>query len=232
MSVQQNLIAGVCVAIGIASVGVSLKAGIDHFVDRDRVVTVKGLAERNVQADYVIWPVTFRVTGNDLSALYEKAQTQSEEIRNFLISQGIKAQDISQGTPSVQDLHADFYGNNLPPERYRMEMAVSVATTDVDTVLKAMVKQSELIQKGVLFTQNYRTQFSFNGLNSIKPEMVEEATKNARSTAQKFAEDSDSELGKIRRASQGQFSIYDRDSNTPYIKRVRVVTTVEYYLKD
>lgn len=232
MSVQQNLIAGVCVAIGIASVGVSLKAGIDHFVDRDRVVTVKGLAERNVQADYVIWPVTFRVTGNDLSALYEKAQTQSEEIRNFLISQGIKAQDISQGTPSVQDLHADFYGNNLPPERYRMEMAVSVATSDVDTVLKAMVNQSELIQKGVLFTQNYRTQFSFNGLNSIKPEMVEEATKNARSTAQKFAEDSDSELGKIRRASQGQFSIYDRDSNTPYIKRVRVVTTVEYYLKD
>ena len=232
MSVQQNLIAGVCVAIGIASVGVSLKAGIDHFVDRDRVVTVKGLAERNVQADYVIWPVTFRVTGNDLSALYEKAQTQSEEIRNFLISQGIKAQDISQGTPSVQDLHADFYGNNLPPERYRMEMAVSVAATDVDTVLKAMVNQSELIQKGVLFTQNYRTQFSFNGLNSIKPEMVEEATKNARSTAQKFAEDSDSELGKIRRASQGQFSIYDRDSNTPYIKRVRVVTTVEYYLKD
>lgn len=232
MSVQQNLIAGVCVAIGIASVGVSLKAGIDHFVDRDRVVTVKGLAERNVQADYVIWPVTFRVTGNDLSALYEKAQTQSEEIRNFLISQGIKAQDISQGTPSVQDLHADFYGNNLPPERYRMEMAVSVATTDVDTVLKAMGNQSELIQKGVLFTPNYRTQFSFNGLNSIKPEMVEEATKNARSTAQKFAEDSDSELGKIRRASQGQFSIYDRDSNTPYIKRVRVVTTVEYYLKD
>lgn len=232
MSVQQNLIAGVCVAIGIASVGISLKAGIDHFVDRDRVVTVKGLAERNVQADYVIWPVTFRVTGNDLSALYEKAQTQSEEIRNFLISQGIKAQDVSQGTPSVQDLHADFYGNNLPPERYRMEMAVSVATTDVDTVLKAMGNQSELIQKGVLFTQNYRTQFSFNGLNSIKPEMVEEATKNARSTAQKFAEDSDSELGKIRRASQGQFSIYDRDSNTPYIKRVRVVTTVEYYLKD
>lgn len=232
MSVQQNLIAGVCVAIGIASVGISLKAGIDHFVDRDRVVTVKGLAERNVQADYVIWPVTFRVTGNDLSALYEKAQTQSEEIRNFLISQGIKAQDISQGTPSVQDLHADFYGNNLPPERYRMEMAVSVATTNVDTVLKAMGNQSELIQKGVLFTQNYRTQFSFNGLNSIKPEMVEEATKNARSTAQKFAEDSDSELGKIRRASQGQFSIYDRDSNTPYIKRVRVVTTVEYYLKD
>ena len=91
MTIQQNLIAGVCVAVGIASVGVSLKAGIDHFVDRDRVVTVKGLAEKNVAADYVIWPVTFRVTGNDLSALYEKAKTQSQEIRQFLINQGIKA---------------------------------------------------------------------------------------------------------------------------------------------
>lgn len=232
MSIQQNLVAGVCVALGIASVGISLKAGIDHFVDRDRVVTVKGLAERNVQADYVIWPVTFRVTGNDLGVLYQKAQIQSDEIQQFLINQGIKADDISLGTPTVQDLHADFYGTNLPPERYRMEMAVSVATSDVGTVLKAMVNQTELIQKGVLFTQNYRTQFSFNGLNAIKPTMVEEATKNARSTAQKFAEDSGSTLGKIRQASQGQFTIYDRDSNTPYIKRVRVVTTVEYYLKD
>lgn len=83
MSVQQNLIAGVCVAIGIASVGVSLKAGIDHFVDRDRVVTVKGLAERNVQADYVIWPVTFRVTGNDLSALYEKRKHKVKKSETF-----------------------------------------------------------------------------------------------------------------------------------------------------
>ena len=232
MSIQQNLIAGVCIAIGIASSGLAVKAGIDHFVDRDRVVTVKGLAERTVDADYVIWPVTFRVSGNDLTSLYQRAQAQSAEIREYLVSQGIKAEDISLGTPNVSDLHADFYGNNLPPERYRMELAVSVATEDVPTVLKAMVNQSELIQHGVLFTQNYRTQFSFNGLNAIKPEMVEEATKNARSTAQKFAEDSDSELGKIRRASQGQFTIYDRDSNTPYMKRVRVVTTVEYYLKD
>ena len=136
------------------------------------------------------------------------------------------------GTQNVQDLHADFYCNNLPPERYRIEMAVSVATSDVDTVLKAMTNQSELIQKGVLFTQNYRTQISFNGLNEIKPAMVEEATKNARSTGLKFAEDSESTLGKIRRASQGQFTIYDRVSNTPYGKRVRGVTTVEFYLKD
>lgn len=62
--------------------------------------------------------------------------------------------------------------------------------------------------------------------------MIEEATKNARASAEKFAQDSGSSLGKIRRANQGQFSITDRDSNTPYIKSVRVVTTVEYFLKD
>ena len=184
-------------------------------------------------ADYL------KYMGSNMEDFRKGYRAQAEEtvksqlvIDKIIREEGIKAEDISEGTPTVQDLHADFYGNNLPPERYRMELAVSVATEDVPTVLKAMVNQSELIQHGVLFTQNYRTQFSFNGLNAIKPEMVEEATKNARSTAQKFAEDSDSELGKIRRASQGQFTIYDRDSNTPYMKRVRVVTTVEYYLKD
>ena len=109
---------------------------------------------------------------------------------------------------------------------------MSVATSDVDKVLSAMSNQAELIQQGILFQQSYRTQFSFNGLNEIKPAMIEEATKNARAAAQKFAEDSGSKIGQIRRASQGQFTISDRDSNTPSIKRVRIVTTVEYYLKD
>ena len=232
MSAQQNLIAGVCLAVGIASVGLSLKAGIDHFVDRDRVVTVKGLAERSVPADYVIWPVTFRITDNDLSRLYETAKSQTEAIRSFLIQQGINENDISLSTPQVTDLLSDYYGNTPPPERYRLEMAVSVATSDVDKVLSAMSNQAELIQQGILFQQSYRTQFSFNGLNEIKPAMIEEATKNARAAAQKFAEDSGSKLGQIRRASQGQFTISDRDSTTPSIKRVRIVTTVEYYLKD
>ncbi|HIU84504.1 MAG TPA: SIMPL domain-containing protein [Candidatus Aphodousia gallistercoris] len=232
MTVQQNLIAGVCLAIGIASVGFSLKAGIDHYVDRDRVVTVKGLAERTVQADYAIWPVTFRVTGNDVAALYQTAQRQADEIHAFLKEQGIPDSDISLSAPTVTDQLSDYYGNNPPPERYRLEMSVSVATADVQSVLNAMSKQAELIQNGILFQQNYRTQFYFNGLNSIKPAMIEEATKNARAAAQKFAEDSESTLGQIRRASQGQFTISDRDSNTPYYKRVRIVTTIEYYLKD
>lgn len=232
MTIQQNLIAGICVAVGIASVGFSLKAGIDHFVDRDRVVTVKGLAERDVPSDYVIWPVTFRVSGNDLTSLYTRAQEQTDIIKSFLNKYGVDDKDVSLGTPRVSDTYADFYGSNLPPERYRVEMVISVATPNVPAVLDAMVNQTELIRQGIIFVDNYRTEFYFNSLNAIKPEMIEEATKNARAAAQKFAEDSDSKLGKIRRASQGQFSIYSRDSNTPQIKRVRIVTTVEYYLKD
>ena len=232
MTIQQNLIAGICVAVGIASVGFSLKAGIDHFVDRDRVVTVKGLAERDVPSDYVIWPVTFRVSGNDLTSLYTRAKEQTDIIKSFLNKYGVDDKDVSLGTPRVSDTHADFYGSNLPPERYRVEMVISVATPNVPAVLDAMVNQTELIRQGIIFVDNYRTEFYFNSLNAIKPEMIEEATKNARAAAQKFAEDSDSKLGKIRRASQGQFSIYSRDSNTPQIKRVRIVTTVEYYLKD
>ena len=105
----------------------------------------------------------------------------------------------------------------------------------MDLVRDLMTRQVELLRKGVAITgcdYRYNAEFSFNGLNSIKPEMIEEATKNAREAAEKFAMDSDSKLGKIKNASQGLFSIYDRDSNTPYIKKVRVVTSVNYFLED
>lgn len=228
---QSILVAG-CVSVAIASVGWSLKAGIDHFVERDRVVTVKGLSERVVPADSVIWPIVFRLTGNDLIALKHKADAQIQLIRAYLIAQGIREDAISPGTPSVTDTHMDFYGSNRPPERYRMECTVVVATDQIQAVLQALVNQTELIGQGIVVSQSYSTRFQFTGLNTIKPAMIEEATRNARTSAQKFADDSGSRLGKIRRASQGQFTVTDRDHNTPYLKKVRIVTTVEYYLKD
>ena len=125
-------------------------------------------------------------------------------------------------------------GGNQRRLRYALTQTVTVSTDKVQAVLNLMQKQSELIGKGITLANDYsyRTRFDFTGLNSIKPKMIETATVNAREAAQKFAQDSGSTLGKIRRASQGQFTIYDRDSNTPYIKNVRVVTTVEYFLKD
>ena len=114
-------------------------------------------------------------------------------------------------------------------------VVLTVASKDVDKVRKLMGRQGELLKQGIAFSEGdyrYRKVYSFNGLNEIKPEMIDEANKNARVTAEKFALDSDSKLGKIKTATQGQFSIEDRDENTPYIKKVRVVTSVQYFLED
>ena len=111
---------------------------------------------------------------------------------------------------------------------------VTVASKKVDLVSSLILQQAELLKKGIALTSDdyrYQTVYSFNGLNDIKPAMIEKATKNAREAAVKFAEDSGSKLGKIRTADQGTFSITDRDSNTPSIKIVRVVTRIDYYLE-
>ena len=112
---------------------------------------------------------------------------------------------------------------------------IIVCTSDVDEVLALMSRQSELLKKGIVTAGGNQwenpVEFKYEGLNGIKPEMIEEATKNAREAAEKFAKDSESRLGKIKTANQGTFTIADRDSNTPHIKKVRVVTSVIYYLK-
>ena len=136
----------------------------------------------------------------------------------------------------VTDLQADSYSSTVTPFRYRISSIITVNTDKVDAVRDLLSEQASLVQKGVAITfSNYSypsIQFEYTGLNSIKPAMIEEATKNARQAAAQFAADSESALGKIKRASQGQFSITDRDQNTPYIKKVRVVTTIEYMLED
>ena len=155
---------------------------------------------------------------------------------DFLTSNGIPQEEITVSPASVTDMQAERYGyNNEDPFRYKAVSVVTVASDKIDLVRSLMTKQGDLLKKGVVIAGDdyqFQTVFSFNGLNDIKPEMVAEATKNARATAQKFAEDSDSKIGKIRSASQGQFTISDRDQNTPHIKIVRVVTTIEYSLKD
>ena len=153
----------------------------------------------------------------------------------FLTSGGISADEISVSLPTISDKYAQEYGNNDRTYRYFTKSVVTVCTGNVDTVLALMPKQSELLKKGIVGTGNSwdgQVQFQFEGLNGIKPGMIEDATKNAREAADKFAKDSGSRLGKIKTANQGTFTISDRDSNTPYIKKVRVVTTVTYYLKN
>lgn len=222
--------------VGLMVLGCCIYAGIGRFADRDRNVVVKGLSEREVMADKVIWPLAYRLAGNDLRSLYSEIERSDAVILEFLTSNGIPEDEITVSPASVTDIQAERYGyNNEDPYRYKAVSVVTVASGKIDLVRSLMTRQGELLKKGVVIAGDdyqFQTVFSFNGLNDIKPEMVAEATKNARATAQKFAEDSGSRIGKIRSASQGQFSITDRDQNTPHIKVVRVVTTIEYSLKD
>lgn len=202
----------------------------------DRTVVVKGLSEREVPADVAIWPLTFQEANNDLAALFAGVQEKDAQVAEFLLGHGIAKDAITVGPPVVIDRYAQAYGDTRNAMyRYTATSTVTVYTSDVEAVRKAMQDVISLGQKGVALSgEGYQsqTQFQFTGLSKLKPGMIEEATKNARSVAEKFAADSDSRLGKIRSAQQGQFSIEDRDSTTPYIKKVRVVSTVEYHLAD
>ena len=233
-SVTASVILAVGIAGGFALLGSNISSGIESFVNRDRIVTVKGLSERQVKADRVIWPVGFRELGDDLQDVYGRIEKRKDQVVAFLKEAGLTDAEIEVASPQVTDAQAEMYANQKSRYRYSMTQTVTVSSDKVDLLRDLLVRQSDLIKAGVTLVGDYswRTSFQFTGLNTVKPAMIEEATKNARASAEKFAQDSGSSLGKIRRANQGQFSITDRDSNTPYIKSVRVVTTVEYFLKD
>lgn len=202
----------------------------------ERTVTAKGLSEREVSADVVIWPIRFTVAGNDLTELYEALDANTAEIFAFLQSNGLPAPTMSAGSPAITDKLAQQYGNQGRAEyRYSAMQTVTVYSNDVERVRLLSGQLSELGKRGIVFSGgNYgdQTEYLFTRLNDLKPVMIEEATRKAREVAEKFAEDSRSVLGKIRRARQGQFSVSPRDKNNPHIKKVRVVSTVEYYLSD
>ena len=220
-------------AVGLALLGVFVYNGINSLAKRDRVVSVRGLAEKEVQADRVIWPLAYKTVGDDLGSVYRDISSANKKIQTFLIKNGIKASDITNGAPQVNDLWTNEYRDNVNRQRYNATSVTTVSSSDVAKVRALMTRTGELLSQGIAIAPNdynYPIQFDFTSLNKIKPQMIEQATKNAREAAEKFAKDSESKLGKIKSAQQGLFSIEDRDSNTPYIKEVRVVTNVDYYL--
>ncbi|MEA4936860.1 MAG: SIMPL domain-containing protein [Paludibacter sp.] len=231
---KHRIIEASILALGFCFIGLMLYMGIDSFKDKDRVVSVKGLAEMEVPANKIIWPLMYKDLGDDPLTLYNNMNTKNKAIVAFLKSNGITQEEISITAPEILDMKAERYSANAPEYRYNATSVITVTSTDVPKVRKLMSEQTELLKQGIAITggdYRYNVTYEFTGLNEIKPAMIEEATRNARVAAEKFAKDSDSKLGKIRDANQGQFSITDRDSNTPYIKNVRVVTTVNYYLK-
>lgn len=227
--------AGLLIGVGLLLLGLCMKSGIDDFAHRDRIVTVRGLAQRDIPANKVTWPIVSKLTGDDLKSLYTQVQSIDSAITTFLKTNGITDAEISVNPPAVTDLKADQYNAANAPYHYSVTAVVTVTSPRVELVRKLINRQTELMAQGIAITAgdyNYPTLYEYTDLNTIKPAMIAEATQNARKAADKFAEDSHSKLGKIKTASQGQFSIDDRDQYTPQIKTVRVVSTIEYYLKD
>jgi len=240
MNVNHSKFAGeaLILAVGIFFGCRAIKQGIVQFKEMDRTVTAKGLCEREVKADKVTWPLKFKELGNDPAELYGRIEKDNAVILEFLKTNGLTDEEISLAPPTLVDQQANMsYSSETVRYRYKANCVVTVVSKNVDLVRNLVNKQPELMRQGVTIVGNEydddsAVSYEFTGLNNIKPEMIAEATKNARKTAERFAEDSESELGKIRTADQGQFSIESRDKNTPWLKNVRVVTTVVYCLKD
>lgn len=229
---KAKIISATLLMAGLMGMGLFIKTGIDNFSSKDRYVTVKGLAEREVPADRVVWNLPYKCVSNDLVQLYKEVENNSKAITAFLRNNGISDSEIIISAPQVRDRMADYYSSNEIKYRYQAEAVITVISSQVDNILALMQKQVELMKMNIAITTDYQyqTRFEFTGLNELKPIMIEEATRNARAVAQKFAEDSQSTLGAIRKANQGQFSITS-DDVTPQIKKVRVVTTIDYALK-
>ena len=229
-------IIGLSLVLGLVSLGYLLKTAALEYKQYERSVTVKGLSEREYPADIVLWPIQFAFAENDLTKLYTLVDKSTVKIVNFLQENGIKAEEITTNSPAITDKSAQQYGgDNNAKFRYTAIQTITVYSSNVELVRKVMTSLSSLGKEGIVFTgDNYQAQveYIFTQLNDIKPAMIEEATNKAREVAEKFASDSHSRLGKIKQASQGQFSISDRDKNNPHIKSIRVVSTVEYYLAD
>ena len=226
---------GLCIMAGLVILGIMIPTAVMKYRSFDRTVNVKGLCEKEVRADKVIWPIVYKVMSDNVQSIYSQIDATNAVIVDFLKAGGVTVDEMTVSVPQISDKLANEYGDTNRAFRYIAKNVVTVCTSDVDKVLALMASQADLLKKGVVTVGNdweNPVEFRYEGLNGIKPEMIEEATQNARETAEKFAKDSDSRLGKIKTANQGTFTIEDRDSNTPYIKKVRVVTSVTYYLKN
>ena len=226
---------GLFIMVGLVMLGMMFPRAVEKYRSYDRTVNVMGLCEKEVKADKVIWPVVYKVMANDIQSIYDQTDGSNAVIMDYLKAGGIDASEITVSVPQISDKFANEYGNNDRAYRFIATNVITVCTDKVDDVLALMSRQSDLLKKGIVTggnTWENPVEFKYEGLNEIKPAMIEEATMNAREAAEKFAKDSESRLGKIKTANQGTFTIENRDSNTPYIKKVRVVTSVTYYLKN
>lgn len=239
---KTTLAVAISIVVGLAAAGWLFSRGMSQFRMADRFVTVKGLAEKDAKADLALWTIKLVSTSDSLAQAQAKVDSDLEKVSAFLESKGLSSEEISAGRVEVIDLLAQQYrGEGASQSRYIVKSSVGVRTDKVDLIDQISRATGELVRSGVVLEENFGDggsdpRFLFTKLNDVKPEMIAEATASARRAAEQFAKDSDSRLGKIKRAYQGMFMILARDGDenvqeSKYIdKKIRVVSTVDYYL--
>lgn len=225
-----NITASPMKKVVIAGLSLVLAAGVGYlaagkFSSQGKYVEVKGLSERIVKADTAIWPINIESRSSNIDTLYQEIERSIAIVEEFLLDQGFAAEEINVAPINV---YQDTYQG--AQYRYNANVQMSVYTAKVDLVRSASEQTLDLIRRGVVISGNY-IDFQFNDLNSIKPEMLGEAIENARVSAEQFAGQSGTRLGRISRANQGVFSISEKDPASPEYKNVRVVSTLRYLLK-
>jgi len=246
-----SAILGGLLAVGLVGGGLLLGTRMRDFKRADRYVEVKGLVERTVKSDSATWPISFSEAGDSLPDVFAASEKDKAAVLAFLTAQGFDGADITVGSIAVTDRSTEQYNNNIKGPRFVVQQTVTVESQNVDKVAAANAKTADLIRAGVVIQsgQGSGVSYSFNGLNALKPDMITEATKNARASADRFAADSGSQVGAIRSAEQGVFSISaanagsstgedgnqytaDQQAQGSIMKKVRVVSTIDYYLED
>jgi hypothetical protein len=243
-AVLSAIILGVCLLTGLAIGGYFIGKGTARFKSDSRNVTVKGLVEKEVKADKAVWVLNFRRAGDDLKEAHSRISADREATVAFLKAQGFKEEEIGRQPTRTIDKFAREYGQANERFRYFVTGSLLVTTANVDLVAKALGATEELLQSGVILagpqdggTANPR--YVVTSFNALRPQLLAESTKNARGTAQQFAADSGTQVGRIRSANQGMIQIFGTDGNdesAPYsststpLKKIRVVSTFEFEL--
>ena len=223
--------------IGLSLLGFFIFKGLKTFSDKDRVVKVKGLAEMDITAVSAQINLSFSFSGDNLQKIIRDTENKKIRIVNYLKEKGFEETNITVGNPEISDKEKYFEDQwrngktvSVKINRYSNELSITIQSDDVETIEnKANQLKSDLIKEGL--TSMIYTNYVFPELNSVKPKLIAESTKNARIAGEQFANDSESTLGKIKTASQGQISIAEAfDSPARYIQKVRVVSTIVFFL--
>jgi hypothetical protein len=230
--------AALLLAVGIAAAGGLVGRGLVQMRLADRHVVVRGLAEREVKADLAVWPIRFVVTGDELAAAQAQIKAAEAEVRRFLEAGGLPAAAVAVAGFEVTDALANIYRTGPVASRFVITQTITARSAEVDRVAALAQRVGELAAAGVALAAESAPAYVFTKLNDVKPGMIAEATRAARTAAEQFARDAGSRVGAIRTASQGLFQILPRDEvpglpeERQVQKRLRMVSTIEYYLAD